>query len=153
VLFNERYGEFVALATTIVRDRTTAEEVVQDAFAALIGRGRPIDDQTKLGGYLAQAVVNGARSRLRRRAIEDRPRVLNPALSPALATSDSNRSAELLATVLQLPKRQAQCVVCRYVLDMTFPEIASTLGISQPTAKTHVRRGTAQLATWMKEHP
>lgn len=153
-LFRDRYREFVALATVITRDVSVAEEVVQDAFASTISRSGGIDDPAKLGGYVAQAVANGARGRLRRRSIESRPRRFDPSLAPEpVAPEGGDRSAAFFEAVLRLPQRQAQCVVCRYGLDMTFADIAETLGISQPTAKTHVRRGTAQLAIWLKEHP
>ena len=149
-LFRTRYAEFVALATVIVHDRATAEEVVQDAFVSMLRREKPLDDPTKLGGYVAQSVVNGARDRLRRKAVELRPRPADAVLSKTQAPSASEASISALLELLEkLPARQAQCLVCRYVLNMSHPEVATTLGISVATAKTHVQRGTAQLATWM----
>lgn len=115
-LFNERYGQLVALAAVLLGSRVEAEDVVQDAFAGAIRqRDRLRGDAA---GYIVQSVANGSRSRLRRRAVERRPRPVEPA--PLPGDSDS----ELFDLVLRLPTRQAEVIVCRTVLDLTFDQTA-----------------------------
>ena len=54
----------------------------------------------------------------------------------------------MMITVLRsLPRRQAECLVLRFYLDLSEAETASTLGISPGSVKTHVHRGLAALAT------
>ncbi|HLN79299.1 MAG TPA: sigma factor, partial [Nocardioidaceae bacterium] len=57
----------VRLAVLLVDDQQTAEDVVQDAFAAFLVRRSRLDDQEKALAYLRTSVVNGARDKLRRR--------------------------------------------------------------------------------------
>src|SRR5690349_19040128 len=59
--------QMVRLALLLVDDRETAEDVVQDAFAALHRRWAAIAEPDASIGYLRTSVVNGARSVLRRR--------------------------------------------------------------------------------------
>ena len=61
----------VRLAALLVGSRAIAEEVVQDAFAAVSERWDGLD---RPGGYLRTAVVNGCAQVLRRRSVEDRHR-------------------------------------------------------------------------------
>ena len=46
-----------------------------------------------------------------------------------------------------LPRRQRECLVLRYYLDLSETEIAATLGISNGSVKSHSHRGIAALAT------
>jgi RNA polymerase sigma factor (sigma-70 family) len=46
-----------------------------------------------------------------------------------------------------LPLRQRDCVVLRYYFEAGIQEIAETLGISQNSVKTHLKRGLASLET------
>ena len=55
------------LAVLLVDDLPSAEDVVQDAFAGFLGKVGRLDDPDKALAYLRTAVVNNARSALRRR--------------------------------------------------------------------------------------
>jgi DNA-directed RNA polymerase specialized sigma24 family protein len=70
-LYREHYRALVKLATLLVDDVGTCEEIVQDAFVA-VHRRRP-DDPSKLPAYLRSAVLNGARGHLRRQVVRRRP--------------------------------------------------------------------------------
>ena len=57
----------VRLASLLVDDLATAEDVVQEAFAGLHRHWGELRDEAAALGYLRTAVVNGSRSVLRRR--------------------------------------------------------------------------------------
>src|SRR5580765_6962138 len=63
---SERLG-LVRLAVLLVDDRESAEDVVQDAFAALHRRWSSLTSPDAARAYLRTCVVNGSRSVLRRR--------------------------------------------------------------------------------------
>src|SRR5437868_6387570 len=66
-LFSAHRLHLVRLALLLVDDLETAEDVVQDAFAAVHRRWSAIAAPEAALGYLRTSVVNGSRSVLRRR--------------------------------------------------------------------------------------
>lgn len=155
-LFHRCYGELVGLAGLILGgDRAAAEDVVQDVFAALYRRTEPLDDPTAVVGYLRRSVVNGARSRLRRRGVERRPHLRVAGSEPAPATDDAvvadDDARAVGAAVAQLPRRQRECIACTYELGLTNTQTAVVLGISAGSVKTHLHRATARLAILLED--
>ena len=57
----------------------------------------------------------------------------------------SESQAEVIDALLDLSARQRECLVLRYYLELSESEIATTLGISPNSVKTHSRRGMAAL--------
>lgn len=150
-VFRAEYGRLVGLARLLVDDPGQAEEVVQDAFVALYRRWHEVDNPP---AYLRTAVVNGARGRLRRRAVARRHlRVADPVRQggpdDGAVLSDEHRA--VAAALSRLPDRQRACIALRYYDDLSEAEIAATLGISAGSVKTHVHRGMAALATALEE--
>lgn len=146
-LFAAHYDGLLRLAVLLV-DPATAEDVVQDAFARLYAHWRRLRDPDKALPYLRSAVLNGARSRLRRAgtaARYDLPPESRAASAEdtALGRADAD---EMLAALDRLPRRQREVLVLRYYLDLTEAAIADTLGISPGSVKQHASRGIAALS-------
>ena len=53
----------------------------------------------------------------------------------------------LVQALLRLPRRQREAVALRYLVDLPEREVASVLGLSTGTVKTHLHRGLAALRT------
>lgn len=146
-LYRSHAAELTRLASMLTSDRSTAEDVVQEAFAGLYRRWGSLDDPDKAAGYLRTAVVNGSRSKLRRRMTERRYEHLH--LAEAWATTPSAESAALdrddaravAAAVAALPRRQREVLVLRYHQDLSEADIAETLGISKGAVKAYASRG------------
>jgi RNA polymerase sigma-70 factor (sigma-E family) len=152
-LFRERYGELVGLAGLLLADRGAAEEVVQEAFARFHLSRHRITDPDREVAYLRSIVCNLARRSLRRRALERRKRALperdvDPRPDAALARHQRDVVAAALA---RLPRRQRECVVLRYWLDLPEREIAATLDIAPGSVKSHLHRGLAALEGRLEE--
>ncbi len=77
-LFLAHHRRLVGLASLLVDDRGTAEEVVQEAFVNLHRRWGHLRDPGAAVAYLNKAVVNGGRDRLRhgRRVVTILPRMV-----------------------------------------------------------------------------
>jgi RNA polymerase sigma-70 factor (sigma-E family) len=153
VLFRRHYAEMVGLAGLLVGDRGTAEEVVQDAFARFHLSRHRITDPDREVSYLRSIVCNLARGRLRRRAVERR---LRPAPRPEVAPAPdvalaSHRRQEVATALAALPRRQRECVVLRYWLDLSEREIAATLGVAPGSVKSHLHRGLAALGDRLED--
>jgi RNA polymerase sigma-70 factor (sigma-E family) len=140
----------VGLARLLVDDQSQAEEVVQDAFVALHRNWSRLRETDAAAAWLRAAVVNGARGRLRRRATARRHlRVVEPDLRAGAdehaVLRDEHRA--VAAALQTLPDRQRACLALRFYGGLTEAEIATDLGISAGSVKTHVHRGMAALAT------
>lgn len=147
-LFRVHAAGLRRVAVLLVDDAATAEDVVQDAFVRLHRRWLLLRDPDKALAYLRTSVVNGSRSRLRRRRTE-RGYVLPAVGEQPSAEHTVLRTAELRAVgdgLAALPRRQREVLVLRYYLDLSEAEIAASLGISTGSVKSHASRGIAALA-------
>ena len=52
-----------------------------------------------------------------------------------------------------LPRRQRDCLVLKYYMDLSIQDIATTLGISVNSVKTHLQRGMAVLEARLEGAP
>lgn len=147
VLYYAHWNQLVRLATLLTRDVSVAEEIVQDAFVAFHRRWNSISDPAAAHGYLRTSVVNGARSALRHRSVEERYRQPGPPspAGPEELAVRADTDARVLATLHTLPRRQREVLVLRYYLDLSEADIARTLGLSRGAVKSHAHRGLAAL--------
>ena len=137
----------VRLAVLLVDDVGAAEDVVHDVFAGMLTGGKQLRDPDAALAYLRRAVVNRARSALRRRRTaraytppEDASRA-----GPADVVLLSEEHREVCAALQTLPTRQREVLVLRYWSDMSEIQISETLGISRGTVKSTASRALAAL--------
>ncbi len=151
--YREHYRSLVRLASILLDDVGACEEVVQDAFVKVWQRGPALRTPDRLPAYLRSAVLNGARSRLRRRAVADRHLAVVPEPAPAAESTALAGDADdaVLTALRALPDRQREVLALRYYLDLSEAEIATTLGISAGSVKTHASRGLATLADRLED--
>jgi RNA polymerase sigma factor (sigma-70 family) len=150
--YEVEFTRLVGLARLLVDRREDAEEVVQEAFArtwANLGRVRGDDPLP----YVRRAVVNLSRGRLRR---------LRTARAHRAERADDAESAEqgavrhasdraVLERLVELPRRQRECVVLRFYADLTVPEIARSLGVAEGSVKSHLHRAMTTLAIELED--
>ncbi|MFE7191324.1 RNA polymerase sigma factor [Kitasatospora sp. NPDC057541] len=133
----------VRLAVLLVDHQDQAEDVVQEAFAKLYQRhGEQLDDLDNALAYLRTAVVNGARSVLRRRrtAREYVPphEADAPSAEDHAVLHDEHR--RVLVAMQELTPRQREVLVLRYWSDLSESEIAEILAVSRGTVKSTASR-------------
>jgi RNA polymerase sigma-70 factor (sigma-E family) len=150
--YEEHYASLVRLASLLLDDVGTCEEVVQDAFVNVWRRAPVMISRDRLPAYLRSAVLNGARSQLRRRQVRRRHARPAPPAPPAPEVAALGaHDDEVLDALRALPDRQREVLVLRYYLDLSEVDIAATLGISPGSVKTHAHRGLATLAVELEE--
>ncbi len=160
-LYAAHWRALVRLAWLLLHDEPLAEDIVQDAFVAVHRRWDSLRDPAKATAYLRRSVVNGARSALRHRGVEQRHLAT---VGPSLTLGDLDRRDgpqdeavarerhhEMLAALAGLPERQREVLVLRYYLDLSEAQIAHALGISAGSVKSHASRGLAALRTRQEE--
>ncbi len=146
-LYDTHYRSLVKLASFYVDDVWTCEEVVQDAFVHLLA-GRRLTAIGTEAAYLRSAVLNGARSTLRKRKVRREKRPATPGPFPSAEPAALNLVVrdEILEALRALPRRQSDVLVLRYYLDLSEADIAETLGVARGTVKSHAHRGLNSLS-------
>jgi len=148
-LFGAHYRPMVRLASLLLHESGTAEEIVQDAYVRLHARWHKLRDPDKALAYLRVAVVNGCRSALRHRRVVDAH--LAASRPPADVPSAESGALDLLTqaavvdAIRRLPTRQREAIVLRYYVDLSEAEIAEAMGVSRGAVKSHAARAVAAL--------
>ena len=132
-------------ATTLLSDRAAAEDTLQNVFVRLIAGGDPPQFESE-SAYLYRAVRNEALNALRsRRSAASLPPLFEE-------TSDPRRTAELAETGRQVEQalrrltgEEREAVVLKIWGDLSFPEAADVLGVSEKTLEHRYYRGLAAL--------
>ena len=152
-LYSVQYKALVRLAAMLVRDISTAEEVVQDAFIAMHDGWHRLKDTEKALAYLRQAVVNRSRSVLRHRVVVEKNA---PKPAPDMPSAEHGAMALLersavIAALRDLPERQREAIVLRYYADLSEADIAAAMEISRGAVKSHTARGMASLKAALEQ--
>jgi RNA polymerase sigma-70 factor (sigma-E family) len=147
-LYEQLWWPMLRMAVGLVDDVGVAEDVVQDAFAAVHRRWDFIRSNQALVSYLRTAVVNGARSTLRRRgtARKHLHLVSDQTDQPSdhrLMLSEEHRAVR--AAFAQLPERQRTVLTLRYISELSDAEIATATGLSTGGVRSAASRGLSSL--------
>jgi RNA polymerase sigma-70 factor (sigma-E family) len=145
-LYAEHWTSMVRLALLMVGDRPCAEDVAQEAFAGIYRRWEAVGEGKALA-YLRSAVLNGARSALRRRKVA---RLYAPPAAPPVWSAENavmlgEDRREVLAALTTLPARRREVLVLRFYLHLSDADIARTLGISEVTVRSTASRALRSL--------
>lgn len=149
-LYREQWRPMLRLATGLLDEVDVAEDVVQDAFAALYRRAASLRDPGAAIGYLRVCVVNGTRA-VTRRKILARNR-LGTAQAPHDAAADEavllTAEHDLVRAALdKLPDRQREVLTLRFVAGLPDDDIAVATGLSEGGVRSASSRGLAALRT------
>ena len=127
-LYQLHYPALVRLAALLVPDLATAEEIVQDAFAAVHGRWHVLSDTDAALAYLRWSVVRRSRS-----------------APPRAAAGTGEPGSAVVSALRALPARQREVMVLRYFADLPEAEIASATGMSTAAVRSHAARAISSL--------
>ena len=140
-LFSREQKQMLRLAILLVDDRAAAEDIVQEAFAAVAARWDSIEVP---GAYLRTSVVNGSRLVLRQRRTERRR-------DERMRTDASSRASvpvelvELDAALGALSIRKREALTLRYFDELPLGEVAAVMRCKPSTVRSLVRRGLRDL--------
>lgn len=153
-LYRQEAGHLVGMIHSYCRDRSVAEEVVQESFIRLRQSLSRLEDRERAASYLRSIAFNLARSRFRHQAVVDRHRPA--AAAGAVRTPEdhyllADDQRVVVEALGRLSDRQRACLVLRYYEDLSEREIAATLGMSPNSVKVHVRRGMKALSAILED--
>ncbi|MEA2486494.1 MAG: polymerase sigma-70 factor, subfamily [Actinomycetota bacterium] len=138
------------LVVTLVRDRSTAEDVTQDAFVRAFRFLHRYRGDCKFTTWLLTVARNSAVDELRRG--QRAKRIVDLAgFQPAAAASDHSIGIEVREAVGALPITLREPVVLIDMFGVSYKETARILNVPEGTVKSRVHKARAQLAETLGE--
>ena len=135
-------------AYLVLRDRHAAEDAVQDGLLRAWRRLPTLRDAARFDAWVRRIVMHAAIDSARRR----RPTV---ELGTEIEGPDTGGDLEARSVIGDafglLPPAHRAVLVLRYYLDLTVPEIASTLEVPEGTAKSRLHHATRRLRAVLAE--
>lgn len=143
------------VAFLVVRERSEAEDVTQEAFIKAFRAIGGFREASPFRPWLLRIVRNEALNRVRGSDRRERfnHRLLNDpgsggaAPSPESLVIDDLERMRIVSAMEGLPGRYRTVIFHRYLLDMSEREVATVLGLSRGTVKSRTARGLALLRT------
>jgi RNA polymerase sigma-70 factor (ECF subfamily) len=143
------------LAYRLLGSPSEAEDAAQETFIRAYTRLDTYDPERKFSSWLLAIASHYCVDQLRRRrmlylSMEDLPPMIELAMPMAtqpeqvvIRDQDSSAVQQLLNT---LPPPYRTPVILRYWYDMSYQEIAESMGVTESTVKTRLHRARARLA-------
>ncbi len=131
-------------------DRSAAEDLMQEAYVAVLSGAARFDKKSSLKTFLFGVVQNLARSRFRQ--IASRMRLITTYTAGTEeqghdeARMDDRASRQVWKAVEALPTRQRDVTELVFCRDMTIEEAATVMGVSVGTGRVHYDRAKKALA-------
>ncbi len=145
-LIRDYYPYIHRLALSIIHDQFEADDVAQETFIAAHRTLAGFRHESSPKTWLSTIAINASRGRLRKRKVRQ---VLtntlhalhllkNPPASPEQAAIKNEADHNIWEAVDGLDEKHRLPVILRYVHDLTVPEIAHALHLSQGTVHSRL---------------
>jgi len=153
-IYNRYWSKMLAISYNHIKDKSAAQEIVQELFVSVWNRRGAVEIDN-LKNYLATAikflVFKQFERERRRRTIED-----NINLQGNFNEEEEKIEARFLqeyinGQVEQLPEKCRMVFNYSRVENMTIPEIAKKMGISEKTVEGHLTKGLKTLKVNLKD--
>jgi RNA polymerase sigma-70 factor (sigma-E family) len=140
-------------AYLLIGDRGEAEDLLQVALWRVARHWAAIESSPD--AYAHRVLINLSRDR--RRRLSRRAREIVGTDAPAAMVADVAGSIAqrdwMVQAIRQLPRRQREVVVLRFLLDLSVEQTAAVLGATEGTVKSHTSRALSQLRGLLSELP
>ena len=149
-LYDRHSRLLFGLILRIVRDRSEAEEILQEVFVQVWTRAETYN--VALGtpaAWLVRVARNRAIARFRANSVRARTIEATPAPppveSPEARAAMSEQQRAVARALDALPPEQRELIECAYFMGLTQSELADRFGLPLGTVKTRVRTGMMSL--------
>jgi RNA polymerase sigma factor (sigma-70 family) len=133
------------------------EDVQQEVFTSLFRRVSTLRDPLALRPFVIAITLNTVKYERRRRRRRSRIQLIADPAQLNIAGRDQPASnlafGHFMALVRQLAEREQTTFVYRFIERMTVAQIASAMGISEPTARRSFSRAWARMQKWAARDP
>jgi RNA polymerase sigma-70 factor (ECF subfamily) len=149
-LYEERYPEYLRVATAISGSQESGRDAVHDAFVGVVRSRSSFAGQGSLAGWVWRSVVNAA---LKRRHDDssawDVP--MARTIEPAARGEEPLEWLAARTAIAALPERQRLVLFLRYYADLDYESIATAIGVSLGTVGATLHRAHAALRRSLEE--
>lgn len=151
--FLESFRVLWVVAAGVIGDRTSVEDVLQEACVIGLQKLDRFDPATSFSAWMG-SIVRFVSLNHRRTRNRHEPERRDP---DALRADDPHAGLEFddgLRSALQVLKPTPRsCLLLRTVLELSYREIGELLDIPEPTATSHVHRARRELRRRLTEQP
>lgn len=149
----------IRTVTLITRDRSLAEDIVQNAFIRAFDRIGQLDPHRSFGPWFLKSVVNDALKAVTRRARftplptdeeEEEIRLIDEGVGPEDLVVQAETAQEIAEALDQLAPRQRAAIVMRYFVGLSEAESAEKLQCTPGTIKRHLYNAKQRLQHLLK---
>jgi RNA polymerase sigma-70 factor (ECF subfamily) len=145
------------VALRITRDPDAARDCAQDAFIRAYRALHQYDPSYPFGPWIFRITTNASlnfiqRGRGREITVEELPeRAEPPEAGPELTAVSREEVQEVLDAMAELPPAYRAALTLRHMQQLSYQEVADSLGIPLGTVKTHLHRARAALKAKLAE--
>lgn len=161
-LFKLHYTQLCKNVYRLVKDEAIAEDIVQDVFFNFWKKREQLTITTSLAAYLKRSVTNAGIDYLRKkRPTSDNALDINEPIYQHLAI-DSNQSDDTIKTeelsnhieaaLELLPPRCKEVFMLNRFEEMSYKEVADTLGISIKTVENQIGKALKIMRIALKDY-
>lgn len=145
-LFRSSYLSLVRYASTMIKDKDTSEEIVQDLFVRIWQERDKLNIESSLNGYLFRAVHNRCLHHIEHAKVVERHAKEMMAAVPEMAETPSDMlqykelQEKIVGIIERLPERCGQIFCMNRFEGMKYAEIAEKLSLSVKTVEANMGR-------------
>ncbi|HVY73948.1 MAG TPA: sigma-70 family RNA polymerase sigma factor [Puia sp.] len=158
LLYQQYWDKLILQAYTFTRNRSVAEEIVQELFIRLFTKGIRFRVKISLGAYLQKALRNSMLNHLRDQALY-RARTSEAGIQSTYGSNTAIGSLDLIDTekkfrhcLSQMPGNCRTVFVMNREQGLTVRQIAKQLMRSEHTAEKQLRRAVSFLRERLDKH-
>jgi RNA polymerase sigma-70 factor (ECF subfamily) len=140
----------ITVATALLNNTHSAEDVLQDFFISFVKSADKIKLNGNLKAYLATCIANLARNKIKRMqlepiALDDNDSIESADLEPDLLAIQEEETTILNQAISQLPYEQREIIILHLQGNMRFTQIAKLRSTSVNTIRSRYRYGLEKL--------
>ena len=140
-LVRKHTPDLIRTLTLVVLDREAAAEIAQETFIQLYLHWNEVVRHPNISGWIYKVALNRARDYRRSLARATRLASQLGTSLPAREPVDPWRpDVEFLQVLRNLPKKQRTAAALHHIGDLSVPEVARIMDVSEGTVKSHLYR-------------
>jgi len=148
-VYDASYRRLVVQLFALTGDLADAEDAVQEAFVAALGKGHAFAHLDNREAWLRTVALNHVRNRWRHKKVARRLQTKLP--GPTAAGEVGPEHVALVEALAKLDLPHRTVVMLYYLADRSVGDISSELGVPEGTVKTRLARSRELLAPLLSE--